>query len=309
MQAKQRWDASASNAVVEGFRSLLTPARNGMQLKSLRAGRLRSKLHTTAAYVIVLYRPVREAYRIPMLLLAICAGSCCFAQSSQPEQPSNTELGKLKLKLETAGRVPAEWLIGPYVPPSEPLHPLTIQQREAVFVNQTFLTAGSYMLRMFTAGIDQARGVPEQWGGGGAGYGRRFASRYGEFMIANTFHSAGDAALGYEPRYDLCRCSGFWPRTRHAIVRNFLVYNRTERELRPAVPLYAGSFGAGMLEANWLPGRRNVWRQGAYAALGQAGWGSAYNWASEFALDILRKLTAQRYPKMQAGAATNGLPR
>jgi hypothetical protein len=77
----------------------------------------------------------------------------------------------------------------------------------------------------------------------------------------------------------------------------FVTYNRTERELRPAIPLYAGSFGAGMLEAQWLPGQRNIWRQGVYGALGQAGWGSAYNWASEFAIDILRKITKQRYPR------------
>lgn len=236
-----------------------------------------------------------------MLLFQLCAFSwCCAQQSRQPEQQSSTsELDKLKVKLETAGELPAEWLIGPYVPSSAPLSPMSNKQRETVYFQQTYLTTGAYILRAFTAGIDQARGAPYQWGGGVAGYGRRFGSRYGEFIIANSFHSLGNAALGYESRYDLCRCSGFWPRTRHAVVRNFVTYNRTERELRPAIPLYAGSFGAGMLEATWLPGYRNVWKQGAYGALQQAGWGAAYNWASEFAIDILRKITAHRYPTGQ----------
>jgi hypothetical protein len=175
------------------------------------------------------------------------------------------------------------------------LSPLTNKQRADVYLNQTFLTTGAYVLRGFSAGVDQARGVPSQWGGGIGGYGQRFASRYGQFIISNTLHSVGNAALGYESRYDLCRCTGFWPRTRHAIKRNFMTYNRTERQLRFAVPLYVGSFSAGMISSVWFPRPHDVWRDGAYAALGQAGWGSAYNWVSEFAIDILRKITPRKY--------------
>ncbi len=219
--------------------------------------------------------------------------------SHPPEQQQENAQPQAKPEstLEKVRDVPIEWLIGPYIPTSEPLQPLSNQERQKVYVHQTFFTAGAYIERIFTAGVDQARGVPSQWGGGMAGYGRRFGNRYGQFVIANTLQSVGNAALGYESRYDLCRCTGFWPRTRHAIVRNFVTYNRTERELRPAIPLYAGSFGAGMLSTVWLPGQRNVWKEGAYSALEQAGWGSAYNWVSEFAIDILQKLTNKRYPK------------
>lgn len=65
------------------------------------------------------------------------------------------------------------------------------------------------------------------------GYGRRYAARFGEFVVQNSFVAAGNAALGYEPRYDFCRCRGFWPRTEHAVSRSFMAYNRTEPELRP----------------------------------------------------------------------------
>ena len=129
------------------------------------------------------------------------------------------------------------------------------------------------------------------------GYGRRFGSRYGQFVIANTLQTAGNAALEYESRYDLCRCTGFWPRTRHAVARNFYTYNRTEQERRPAIPLYAGSFGAGMISNVWLPGRHNTWAEGAYGLLFQAGIGSGYNFASEFAFDILRKLGIRNPPR------------
>ena len=232
-------------------------------------------------------------------LVALLLSSCWGQDAGQPaQQPEDKpEQGKLHSTLQEIRDLPAEWLIGPYIPSSRPLFPLTNEQRVDVYFHQTYLTAGSYALRMFTAGIDQARGVPSQWGGGFQGYGQRFGSRYGQFMIANTFIATGNGILGYESRYDLCHCRGFWPRTRHAIARNFVVYNRTESELRPAVPLYAGAFGAGMLSTQWLPGKRSIWTQGAYGALGQAGWGSAYSWASEFAIDILHKITNKRYPK------------
>jgi hypothetical protein len=141
--------------------------------------------------------------------------------------------------------------------------------------------------RAFSAGLDQAQGSPHEWGGGFAGYGRRYAARYGQFVVQNTVLSVGNALLGLEPRYDFCRCEGFWSRTRHAVSRNFVAYNRSERELRPQIPAYTAAFAAGLLYNSWLPGQHNIWTGGAYNVLSQAGIGSGYNFVSEFALDIL----------------------
>jgi hypothetical protein len=228
--------------------------------------------------------------------MAICRGQ---ETSPSPDSHKSEEENKQESTMQKIRELPAEWLIGPYVPSTRPLQPLSNRERTTIYIHQTFLNAGTYVARMFTAGIDQARGVPREWGGGMPGYGRRLGSRYGQFVIANTLQAAGNAALGYESRYDLCRCTGFWPRSRHAIARNFVTYNRTERERRPAIPLYAGSFGAGMISSVWLPGHRNPWKEGAYSALTQAGLGSGVNWASEFAIDILRKVTKKRYPREQ----------
>ena len=224
--------------------------------------------------------------------------STCPATAQQVSQTPDREknAGSQKKQSEPAklARLPIEWLIGPYIPVQGTLQPLTNEQRVDVYVRHTFLTAGSYLGRAFAAGIDQARGEPYLWGGGMSGYGKRYAARYGEFVIRNSLTAAGDAALGYEPRYDLCRCAGFWPRTRHAIARNFVAYNRTERELRPQVPLYAGSFAAGALYGSWLPGRHNMWTSGALSVAGQAGLGSAANFVREFALDILHKFGSRK---------------
>jgi hypothetical protein len=225
-----------------------------------------------------------QSYLIFGLLLQIGVAQ----QSSDDNYPDNpAPQENTPSKTERLGRLPIEWIIGPYIPTQGRLETLSNTQRTQIYFRQTFLTAGSYVARAFSAGIDQARGEPHEWGGGFAGYGRRYAARYGEFVVQNSVLSGGNALLGLEPRYDFCRCHGFWSRTSHAVSRNFVAYNRTERELRPQIPMYAAAFAAGLLYNTWLPGQHNVWKGGAYNVLSQAGIGSGYNVVSEFALDIL----------------------
>lgn len=228
----------------------------------------------------------------------VCIGLCLglgllvqagVAQQSRddgyPDSPSAQE--KAPSTPARLGRLPIEWIIGPYIPAQGPFETLSNTQRTQIYFRQTFLTAGSYIARAFSAGLDQARGQPHEWGGGFAGYGRRYAARYGQFVVQNSVLSGGNALLGLEPRYDFCRCQGFWSRTRHAVSRNFVAYNRSERELRPQIPTYTAAFAAGLLYNTWLPGQHNIWKGGAYGVLSQAGIGSGYNVVSEFSLDIL----------------------
>jgi hypothetical protein len=186
------------------------------------------------------------------------------------------------------------WLTGAYVGRRRELKPLTAQQRREIYLQQTLATPGAYFKRMFAAGIDQARGVPSQWDDGWDGYAERFASREGQFISANTLAAWGNAKLKYEPRYDQCRCSGFWPRARHAILRNFVTYNESEQELRPQLALYGGSFGGGLISTAWKPHPRNAFAEGGRAMLGQAGYGALLNFFTEFAGDINRKLGAKK---------------
>jgi len=188
------------------------------------------------------------------------------------------------------------WFVGVYVEKGRRLVPMTVQQRREIYLQQTLATPGAYLKRMFDAGIDQARDSPAQWGEGegwGA-YGERFASREGQFIAANSLAALGNAALQYEVRYDQCRCSGFWPRTRHAIVRNFVTYDRSEQELRPQWGLYGGAFGGGMIATAWKPHSHNVFAEGGFAMAGQAGYGSLLNFFIEFSPEISRKIGAKR---------------
>src|SRR5579864_2054254 len=185
------------------------------------------------------------------------------------------------------------WVTGIYVGQYQPLITLSRGQRSEIYLQQTWTTPGAYLKRMFVAGFDQARGVPGQWDDGWGGYAERFASREGQFVTSNTLAALGNAKLGYEPRYDQCRCKRFWPRAGHAILRNFLTYDRSEEEMRPQWALYGGALGGGLVSTAWKPHPRNAFAEGGRAMLGQAAYGALLNFVIEFSRDINRKIGAK----------------
>jgi len=179
------------------------------------------------------------------------------------------------------------WLYGAYVPKDVPLRSLTSHERVQVWVRATFTTYGIYAKTALFSLSDQAQNKPPAWGGGWAGYGKRVASRHGQFVAQNSLSALGNGILGYEPRYDVCRCDGFWRRTRHAVARNFVTYDRTETKLRPQLALYAGAFGGGMVATSWTP-NHDLLHLGAHGALSQASFGVLANLAGEFWPEIMR---------------------
>jgi hypothetical protein len=181
------------------------------------------------------------------------------------------------------------WIAGEYVGRNRKRVTPTAEERKEIYLRQTLTTPEAYMKRMFAAGIDQARGVPYQWDDGWGGYAERFASREGQFIAANSLAALGNAKLGYEVRYDQCKCQGLWPRTKHAIMRNFLTYDRSEERMRPQWALYGGAFGGGMIATSWKPGSKNPFAEGGWAALEQGGWGTVLNFVTEFSREINRK--------------------
>jgi hypothetical protein len=212
----------------------------------------------------------------------------------QQMQDKTKQAAEMTKDVATEGLIRARdwestWISGVYVGKNQPLITPNRKQREEYYLRQTLTTPGAYMKRMFAAGIDQASGNPRQWDDGWGGYAERFASREGQFITANTLAALGNAKLGYEIRYDKCKCSGVWPRSRHAILRNFLTYDRTEENLRPQWALYGGAFGGGVVATTWKPGSQSYWKNGVWGVLGQAGYGALLNFFTEFSTEINRK--------------------
>ena len=186
------------------------------------------------------------------------------------------------------------WLYGAYVDKDVPLESLTPRQRFKLFLRQSFTTPGVYVkTALFSIG-DQINDSPPSWGRGFGGYARRAGSRHGQFVIQNSLTALGNGLLGFEPRYDRCRCSGFWSRTRHAVVRNFVTYDRTETALRPQIGLYAGAFGAGVISGTWKPDNRELLAEGYRGVITQAAFGILAHWVGEFAPDIKRVLRKEK---------------
>lgn len=188
---------------------------------------------------------------------------------------------------QAAPQLNVNWLYGAYVPRDAPLDPLTGHQRLKLFLRQTFTAPGIYVkTALFSIG-DQINNSPPSWGTGFGGYARRVGSRQGQFVIQNSFVALGNGILGYEPRYNRCRCSGFWRRTGHALGRNFITYGRTEKTLQPQLALYGGAFAAAVVAGTWKPRERDLVAEGYRGVITQVGFGIAANWVGEFAPDIM----------------------
>jgi hypothetical protein len=222
------------------------------------------------------------SHRWPCFLFLSMLVQACFAQVST--NPGSSE------SATTQNQLAVNWLYGAYIPKNAPIEPLTGDERYRLFIRQSFTTPGIYIKTGFFAIHDQVRNAPPQWNQDFGGFAKRVGTRQTQFLLQNSFTSLGNAMVGWEPRYDRCKCDGFWPRTRHGIVRNFVTYDRSEKHLRPQLMPYVGSFGAGVITATWQPGNPNYLVKGYQSAVTQAWVGSLINVLGEFAPDITRKL-------------------
>ena len=221
---------------------------------------------------------------LTIFVAALLAGSCLAQEDTQspqtPEQPASPQSPKPTSK-EADRQINVNWLFGAYVPKDVPLVSLSGDQRVRLWVHSSFTTYGIYIKTALFSISDQVQDRPPAWGDGWAGYGKRVAARQGQFVIQNSLSALGDGLVGYEPRYNRCQCTGFWPRTGHAVARNFVTYDRTETKLRPQVPLYAAAFGAGVVAGTWTP-NHDLLTTGGHGVLSQAGFGILANMVGEF---------------------------
>ena len=200
------------------------------------------------------------------------------AQNATPNSPAAKKDSQINVN----------WFYGSYVPREVPLESLNADQRFKLYIRQTYTTWGIYIKTTVFALRDQAHNTYPEWGDGFGGFAKRLGTRQAEFIIQNSVISLGNGLLGWEPRYDRCRCDGFWPRTRHAIIRNFVTYDRSEKSLRPQLFPYLGAFTGSVTATAWEPGHPNWQVQGYQAVITQIPVGIGINWIGEFAPEIAR---------------------
>jgi hypothetical protein len=138
------------------------------------------------------------------------------------------------------------------------------------------------LARMATsAGINQWKDHPEEWGQGTEGYGKRFASQFGRNGIRQTVQFGLSEALQLDTGFERSKRKGFGPRLRDALVQNVTSRTRSGKRVISA-PILAGAYAGPIIAyETWYPDRFN-YRDGLRSGTISLGTGFAINVIREF---------------------------
>lgn len=166
--------------------------------------------------------------------------------------------------------------------------PLTGKGRAAFFVSDTLLSPLTYAAALGGGGIQQLTNSPPEWNQGVEGYAKRTGSVLGILLLQNSIEQTSAAALGYEPRYVHCGCTGFLKRTGHVLVWSIITKNNAGAN-RLNLPMLAGAYGSGMLATlAWYPNRFDPLTDGFRLGTQQVPFRVGGNWLHEFSPELKR---------------------
>jgi len=150
-----------------------------------------------------------------------------------------------------------------------------------------------------TAAYTQTIADPAAWNRSAGGFIRRAGSSYGSNLIENTVHESMAAALGTDPRYFSCDCSGFFPRSGHALKMTFLTY-RSNGRLTLDLPQLSGAYGSSMIAAMWWPHHYTALVQGVQSGHIEVGFIGAIHLVQEFSPEFKRLVHLKSKPSIDA---------
>ncbi len=102
------------------------------------------------------------------------------------------------------------------------------------------------------AGINQGWNDVPEWGQGMEGYGKRFASSFGQKAIKRSIQVGAEIMLKEDPRYFASGRSGIWQRTRYAAGQTFISH-RDAGGIRPAYSRFVGTVAGVCVSRQWYP--------------------------------------------------------
>lgn len=189
---------------------------------------------------------------------------------------------------------------------------LTAHQKWCYFVRHRAVTPSGIFGAAFTAGFAQLTNNPTDWGGGAAGYGKRFGTRFTQGLTKSTTESLVGIVDHEDPRLRasneagtmLTKPSRIMPRLGQALLKTIWstrdpYADGSARRSSLAYGRIAGSFASGFIGMAWTPDPNNTVGQ----ALGRtgtafAGYVGTSVW-TEFQPDVIRLVGAmigQRKP-------------
>jgi hypothetical protein len=158
--------------------------------------------------------------------------------------------------------------------------PFTIADKFDYRVVQTFGFRG-FGGALVGAAIGQADGSPSEWGGGVAGFAKRYASGFGGNLSRQTFAWALESGMHEDPRYFFSEGKGFKARSWNAIKQ--IVYCKTDAGRGSfAYGRVISAFGNGQFVDLWQPASTGSVGDGVRRGFYTLGVDAAYNFMQEF---------------------------
>jgi hypothetical protein len=145
----------------------------------------------------------------------------------------------------------------PAIPPAATTPAYVFPDKGKRFNRYVNSTIGPFRLgrTAVSAGFDQWRDSPEEWGQGMKGYGKRFASGLGRNAIQQTVGYGLDEAFQLDSGFYRSKREGFGPRLKDALLQGLTSRTRSGKRV-PAVPRFVGAYsGAIIASETWYPER------------------------------------------------------
>jgi len=209
--------------------------------------------------------------------MAFCLITLCITQHHSMAQATGAT--------GTADRAAPEAIIQP-LQPGPTLYVAPTQKERLHYYFQHMFSPESVLRSAAGAGINQAMNTPGEWGQGGEGYGRRFASSYAGHIVQATVMYGASAALHEDNRYFRSGESGAGVRLKYAITSTFMA--RHEDGSRHFSFSRVGSYAAAAgISRLWQPASTSGATNAASSFAINIGAEAGFNVAREFLPGIL----------------------
>ena len=167
--------------------------------------------------------------------------------------------------------------------------PQTGKERWREWVKDDGAGPNIYVMSLGAAAYKQAINTPSEWGRTPRGYLRRTGSSLASNVVQNSIQESMAAVAGTDTRYFACACTGFFPRTGHALKMTLLTYNHSGH-LTVDIPQLSGAYGSSMIQDMWYPSSHNPLVQGVQGGHIEVGLIGAEHILQEFSPEWKRLL-------------------
>jgi hypothetical protein len=168
--------------------------------------------------------------------------------------------------------------------PAQPVTPLSESERLHDYL-KSWVSPVSLVTTAASAGIGQWRDTPSEWGQGGEGYARRFASGYARHAVYSTLLFGGSSLLGEDNRYVPSPQFGFSHRLGYALESTVLARHVDadgNSHRRVALSRIGALVGAALISRTWQPRSTRGLHSAGVSFATSIGVAAGFNVAREF---------------------------